>query len=155
MIKFDDFDPESDAVALDEKLQVVVRDMIASEGAMRQTCIQLTGHEKTCQMRADEAQLKCILKSMLFFSRLAQNEMGTDINIHNKHAGNSGVSYLPRRARLRQLLTIWPVPPEISIETFLPLRVLLGNPLIERNCARLMRDESENRNRNNERRVLG
>jgi hypothetical protein len=65
MIEFDDFDPGSDAVALSEKLQVVVRVMIASEGAMRQTCIQLTGHEKTCQMRADEAQLKCILKNML------------------------------------------------------------------------------------------
>ena len=64
MIEFDDFDPGSD-VALDEKLQVVARDIIASECAMRQTCIQLTGHEKTCQMRADEAQLKCILKSML------------------------------------------------------------------------------------------
>ena len=77
------------------------------------------------------------------FSRLAQNEMGTDIDIHNEHAGNSVVSYLPRRARLCQLLTIWRVPPEISIETFLQLRVLLGNPLIERNCARLVRDESE------------
>ena len=65
MIEFDDFDPGSDAVALDEKLQVVARYIIASECAMRQTRIQLTGHEKTCQMRADEAQLKCILKSML------------------------------------------------------------------------------------------
>jgi len=33
LIEFDDFDPGSDAVALGEKLQVVVRDMIASEGA--------------------------------------------------------------------------------------------------------------------------
>lgn len=64
MSEFDDFGPGSD-VALDEKLQVVARDMIASECAMRQTCIQLTGHEKTCQIRADEAQLKCILKNML------------------------------------------------------------------------------------------
>ena len=64
MIEFDDFDPGSD-VALDEKLQVVARDIIASECAMRQTRIQLTGHEKTCQMRTDEAQLKCILKNML------------------------------------------------------------------------------------------
>ena len=65
MIKFDDFDPGSGAVALDEKLQVVDRDIIASQCAMRQTRIQLTGHEKTCQMRADEAQLKYILKNML------------------------------------------------------------------------------------------
>ncbi len=77
------------------------------------------------------------------FSRLAQNKMGTDIDIHKEQAGNNVVSYLPGRARLRQLLTIWPVPPEISIEKFLPLRVLLGNPLIERNCGRLVRDESE------------
>ena len=65
MIEFDVFDLGSDAVALDEKLRVVIRDMIASEGAMWKTGIQLTGHEKTCQMRADEAQLKCSLKSML------------------------------------------------------------------------------------------
>jgi hypothetical protein len=76
------------------------------------------------------------------FSRLAQNKMGTDIDIHNEHDGNSVVSYLPRRARLGQLLTLWPVPAEISIETFLPLRVLLGNPLIERKGGQLVRDES-------------
>jgi len=65
LMEFDDFNPGSAAVALNEKPQVVARDIIASECAMRQTRIQLTGHEKTCQMRADEAQLKCSLKSML------------------------------------------------------------------------------------------
>ena len=65
LMEFDDFNPGSAAVALNEKPQVVARDIIASECAMRQTRIQLTGHERTCQMRADEAQLKCSLKSML------------------------------------------------------------------------------------------
>ena len=42
MIEFDDFDLGSD-VALDEKLQVVARDIIASEGAMRQTWHSVDG----------------------------------------------------------------------------------------------------------------
>ena len=137
MIEFADFaDPRTDFVALNEKLQAVIGE-IADECAKRQIRIQLTGNEKTCQIRADEAQLVYILKNVLL-AVIMQAKMGTDIDIHIRPAANVVVSYCREEARLPSIAHYLTGSAGYTNSNILPLRMLLAKQLIERNGGRLV-----------------
>jgi phosphoglycerate-specific signal transduction histidine kinase len=143
MIEFADFaQPKSETVALDDKVKAAARD-VGNECAKRQTRIQLTGPEKTCQIHADEAQLEYILKNVLL-AVLAQARMGTDIHMDIGPDANVTISYLREGARLASVSQYLASSEGDTGVNALPLRVLLAKQLVERNGGRLVTDQSAN-----------
>jgi signal transduction histidine kinase len=142
MIEFAEFSqPLWSEVPLEEKLRSAL-DEIAAECARRQAQIRWKGNGYSHEIRADEGQIKYVLKNVLL-AVLSQAKTGSEIEIDVEKHGSIGISYFRETARVASITRyLGTSSPQANLST-LPLRVLLAKQLVERNGGTMVLDHSD------------
>jgi signal transduction histidine kinase len=132
MIEFAEFSqPRWSKVPLEEKLRSALEE-VASERARRQAQIRWKGNGYSREIRADESQLKYILKNVLL-AVLSQAKMGSEIEIDAEKQGSIAISYFREGGRVASITQYLGTSSPQANESTLPLRILLAKQLVERN----------------------
>jgi signal transduction histidine kinase len=142
MIEFADFSqPRVTKLSLGDRLRFAVEE-ISSECAKRQVAVRWTGSSTGREIRADEAQLKYILRNVLL-AVLSQTRVGSEIDIDVNSTGPVTIAYTREGARITSLTHYFGVSPGSTGEIILPLRMLLAKQLVERNGGEMVIEPSE------------
>jgi DNA-binding NtrC family response regulator len=142
MIEFADFtQPRWSKVPLQEKLRSVLNE-VTSECARRQAQIRWKGNGYSREIKADETQVKYVLKNVLL-AVLSQAKMGSEIEINVEKQGCVAISYLREVARVASITHYFDKSSSSPSESVLPLRILLAKQLVERNGGHMTLDYSE------------
>jgi DNA-binding NtrC family response regulator len=141
MVEFADFpEPRISAVSLEHKLRSVLEE-IGSECAKRDAGFRRKGNGYSREIRADETQLKYVLKNV-FLAVLALVKVGSEIELEVQDRGRLIISFsreLARVASIAPYLTASNRP----CENILPLRILLARHVVERNGGHMKIDQSD------------
>jgi light-regulated signal transduction histidine kinase (bacteriophytochrome) len=142
MIEFAEFSqPNWSKVPLEEKLRSAV-DEVASECARRQAQIRWKGNGYSREIRADERQIKYVLKNVLL-AVLSQAKLGSEIEIDAEKQGSIAISYFREAARVASITHYLGAPSPPANQSTLPLRILLAKQLVERNAGDMTLDHSD------------
>ena len=132
MIEFAEFaQPRWSKVPLEEKLRSALEE-VASERARRQAQIRWKGNGYSREIRADESQLKYVLKNVLL-AVLSQAKRGSEIEIDAEKQGSIAISYFREGGRVASITQYLGTSSPQANESTLPLRILLAKQLVERN----------------------
>jgi signal transduction histidine kinase len=143
MIEFADFaQPRWSKVPLQEKLRSALNE-VTHECARRQAQIAWKGNGYSREVRADETQIKYVLKNVLL-AVLSQAKMGSEIEINVEKQGCVTISYLREVARVASITHYFDKSSSGPGESVLPLRLLLAKQLVERNGGDMVLDYSDN-----------
>ncbi len=142
MIEFADFtQPRWNKVPLQEKLRSALNE-VTNECARRQAQIRWKGNGYSREIKADEAQIKYVLKNVLL-AVLSQAKMGSQIEINVEIQGCLTISYLREVARVASITHYFDKSTSSPSESVLPLRLLLAKQLVERNGGNMTLDYSD------------
>jgi DNA-binding NtrC family response regulator len=142
MIEFADFSqPRWSKVPLQEKLRSALNE-VADECARRQAQIRWKGNGYSREIKADETQIKYVLKNVLL-AVLSQAKMGSEIEINVEKQGCVVISYLREAGRVASITHYFGKSSSSVHENVLPLRVLLAKQLVERNEGIMTLDYSD------------
>jgi signal transduction histidine kinase len=143
MIEFADFaQPRWSKVPLQEKLRSALNE-VTHECARRQAQIAWKGNGYSREVRADETQIKYVLKNVLL-AVLSQAKMGSEIEINVEKQGCVTISYLREVARVASITHYFDKSSSGPGESVLPLRLLLAKQLVKRNGGDMVLDYSDN-----------
>jgi DNA-binding NtrC family response regulator len=142
MIEFAEFSqPRWSKVPLEEKLRSALEE-VASERARRQAQIRWKGNGYSREIRADESQLKYVLKNVLL-AVLSQAKMGSEIEIDAEKQGSIAISYFREGGRVASITQYLGTSSPQANESTLPLRILLAKQLVERNGGHMTFDYAD------------
>jgi DNA-binding NtrC family response regulator len=142
MIEFADFaEPRWSKVPLQEKLRSALNE-VTNECVRRQAQIQWKGNGYSREIKADEAQVKYILKNVLL-AVLSQAKMASEIEINVEKQGCVAISYFREVARVASITHYFDKSPSSPSQSVLPLRILLAKQLVERNGGNMTLDYSD------------
>ncbi len=142
MIEFADFSqPRWSKVPLQEKLRSALNE-VADECARRQAQIRWKGNGYSREIKADETQIKYVLKNVLL-AVLSQAKMGSEIEINVEKQGCVVISYLREAGRVASITHYFGKSSSSVHENVLPLRILLSKQLVERNEGIMTLDYSD------------
>jgi signal transduction histidine kinase len=142
MIEFADFSqPRWSKVPLQEKLRSALNEM-TDECARRQAQIRWKGNGYSREIKADETQIKYVLKNVLL-AILSQAKMGSEIEINVEKQGCVVISYLREAGRVASITHYFGKSSSRVHESVLPLRILLAKQLVERNGGSMTLDYSD------------
>ena len=142
MIEFADFtQPRWSKVPLQEKLRSVLNE-VTNECARRQAQIRWKGNGYSREIKADETQVKYVLKNVLL-AVLSQAKMGSEIEINVEKQGCVTISYFREVARVASITHYFDKSSSSPSESVLPLRILLAKQLVERNGGNMTLDYSD------------
>src|SRR6266850_6782263 len=142
MIEFADFrQPRWSKVPLQEKLRSVLNE-VTNECARRQAQIRWKGNGYSREIKADEIQVKYVLKNVLL-AVLSQAKMGSEIEINVEKQGCVAISYFREVARVASITHYFDKSSSSPSESVLPLRILLAKQLVERNGGHMTLDYSD------------
>ena len=139
MIEFADFtQPRWGKVVLLDKLRSALNE-ITDDCARRQAQITWKGNGYSREIKADETQVKYVLKNVLL-AVLSQAKMGSKIEIDVEKQGCVAISYLREIGRVASIAHYFDKSSSSPSETVLPLRILLAKQLVERNRGNMILD---------------
>jgi DNA-binding NtrC family response regulator len=142
MIEFADFaQPRWSKVALLEKLRSALNE-VTNECSLRQAQIRCKGNGHSHEIKADETQVKYVLKTVLL-AVLSQAKMGSEIEINIEKQGCIAISYFREVGRVAAITHYFDKSSSSPKETVLPLRILLAKQLVERNGGNMILDYSD------------
>jgi DNA-binding NtrC family response regulator len=142
MIEFADFtQPRWSKVPLQEKLRSALNE-VTNECVRRQAQIQWKGNGYSREIKADETQVKYVLKNVLL-AVLSQAKMGSEIEIDVEKQGCVTISYFREVARVASITHYFDKSSSSPSESVLTLRVLLAKQLVERNGGNMTLDYSD------------
>jgi signal transduction histidine kinase len=142
LVEFGDFmQPQTRSLALDDKLSALFTEM-SSDFAKRQVQVRWKHSAATCEVRADEAQVRFVLRNILL-AVLAQIKPGTEIDVSVEKNGSLSLTYVREMGKMAAISQYFNNSAPKSGQGILPLRVLLAKHLIERNHGRILVDDSE------------
>ena len=142
MIEFADFtQPRWSKVPLQEKLRSALNE-VTNECVRRQAQIQWKGNGYSREIKADETQVKYVLKNVLL-AVLSQAKMGSEIEIDVEKQGCVTISYFREVARVASITHYFDKSSSTPSESVLTLRVLLAKQLVERNGGNMTLDYSD------------
>jgi hypothetical protein len=142
MIEFAEFaQPRWSKVPLQEKLRSALNE-ITNECARRQTQIRWKGDGYSREIKADEDQVKYVLKNVLL-AVLSQARMGSEIEINVEKQGCVAISYTREVGRVASITHYFGKSSASASENVLPLRILLAKQLVKRNGGDMSLDYSD------------
>ena len=142
MIEFADFtQPRWSKVPLQEKLRSALNE-VANECTRRQTQIRWKGNGYSREIKADETQIKYVLKNVLL-AVLSQAKIASEIEINVEKQGCITISYLREIARVASITHYFDKSSSTQNESVLPLRLLLAKQLVQRNAGHMTLDYSD------------
>jgi two-component system response regulator FlrC len=142
MIEFAEFaEPRWSKVPLQEKLRSALNE-VTDECARRQAQIRWKGNGYSREIKADETQVKYVLKNVLM-AVLSQAKMGSEIEINVEQQGCVAISYFREVARVASITHYFDKSSSSPSESVLPLRILLAKQLVERNGGHMTLDYSD------------
>ena len=142
MIEFADFmQPRWSKVPLQEKLRSALNE-VTNECVRRQAQIRWKGNGYSREIKADEAQIKYVLKNVLL-AVLSQAKMGSEIEIDVEKQGCVTIEYLREVARVASITHYFDKSTSSPSESVLPLRLLLAKQLVQRNGGNMTLDYSD------------
>ena len=142
MIEFADFtQPRWGKVELQEKLRSALNE-ITNECSRRQAQIRWKGNGYSREIKADETQVKYVLKAVLL-AVLSQAKVGSEIEINVEKQGCVAISYFREVGRVASIAHYFDKWSSSGSETVLPLRILLAKQLVERNGGNMTLDYSD------------
>jgi signal transduction histidine kinase len=142
MIEFADFSqPRLSKVPLQEKLRSALNE-VTDECARRQAQIRWKGNGYSREIKADETQIKYVLKNVLL-AVLSQAKMGSEIEINVEKQGCVVISYFREAGRVASITHYFGKSSSSVHESVLPLRILLAKQLVERNGGNMTLDYSD------------
>ena len=142
MIEFADFaQPRWRKVELQEKLRSALNE-VTNECSRRQAQIRWKGNGYSREIKADETQVKYVLKAVLL-AVLSQAKMGSEIEINVEKQGCVAISYFREVGRVASITHYFDKSSSSGSETVLPLRILLAKQLVERNGGNMILDYSD------------
>jgi signal transduction histidine kinase len=142
MIEFADFaQPRWNKVALQEKLRSALNE-VTNECARRQAQITWKGNGYSREIKADETQVKYVLKNVLL-AVLSQAKLASEIEINVEKQGCVAISYFREVGRVASITHYFDKSSSSPSETVLPLRILLAKQLVERNGGNMILDYAD------------
>jgi signal transduction histidine kinase len=142
MIEFADFSqPRWSKVPLQEKLRSALSE-VTDECVRRQAQIRWIGNGYSREIKADETQIKYVLKNVLL-AVLSQAKMGSEIEINVEKQACVVISYIREAGRVASITHYFGKSPSSGHENVLPLRILLAKQLVERNEGNMTLDYSD------------
>jgi signal transduction histidine kinase len=142
MIEFADFaQPRWNKVALQEKLRSALNE-VTNECARRQAQIAWKGNGYSREIKADETQVKYVLKNVLL-AVLSQAKLASEIEINVEKQGCVAISYFREAGRVASITHYFDKSSSNPSETVLPLRILLAKQLVERNGGNMILDYAD------------
>jgi DNA-binding NtrC family response regulator len=142
MIEFADFaQPRWSKVPLQEKLRSALNE-VTDECARRQAQIRWKGNGYSREIKADETQVKYVLKNVLL-AVLLQAKMGSEIEINVEKQGCVAIAYFREVARVASITHYFDKSSSSLSESVLSLRILLAKQLVERNGGHMTLDYSD------------
>ncbi len=142
MIEFADFaQPRWRKVELQEKLRSALNE-VTNECSRRQAQIRWKGNGYSREIKADETQVKYVLKAVLL-AVLSQAKMGSEIEINVEKQGCVAISYFREVGRVASITHYFDKWSSSRSESVLPLRILLAKQLVERNGGNMILDYSD------------
>ena len=142
MIEFADFaQPRWNKVALQEKLRSALNE-VTDECARRQAQIAWKGNGYSREIKADETQVKYVLKNVLL-AVLSQARLASEIEINVEKQGCVAISYFREVGRVASITHYFDKSSSSPSETVLPLRILLAKQLVERNGGNMILDYTD------------
>jgi two-component system response regulator FlrC len=142
MIEFGEFtQPRWSKVPLPEKLRSALNE-VTNECARRQAQIRWKGNGYSREIKADENQVKYVLKNVLL-AVLSQARMGSEIEIDLEKQGCVAISYTREVGRVASITHYFGKSSASASENVLPLRILLAKQLIKRNGGDMSLDYSD------------
>ena len=142
MIEFADFaQPRWNKLPLQEKLRSALNE-VANECARRQAQITWKGNGHSREIKADETQVKYVLKNVLL-AVLSQAKLASEIEINVEKQGCVAISYFREVGRVASITHYFDKSPSSPSETVLPLRILLAKQLVERNGGNMILDYTD------------
>jgi DNA-binding NtrC family response regulator len=142
MIEFADFaQPRWNKLALQEKLRSALNE-VTNECARRQAQIAWKGNGYSREIKADETQVKYVLKNVLL-AVLSQAKLASEIEINVEKQGCVAISYFREVGRVASITHYFDKSSSSPGETVLPLRILLAKQLVERNGGNMILDYTD------------
>ena len=142
MIEFADFaQPRWNKLALQEKLRSALNE-VTDECARRQAQIAWKGNGYSREIKADETQVKYVLKNVLL-AVLSQARLASEIEINVEKQGCVAISYFREVGRVASITHYFDKSSSSQSETVLPLRILLAKQLVERNGGNMILDYTD------------
>jgi DNA-binding NtrC family response regulator len=142
MIEFAGFaQPRWNKVGLQEKLRSALNE-VTSECARRQAQITWKGNGYSREIKADETQVKYVLKNVLL-AVLSQAKLASEIEINVEKQGCVAISYFREVGRVASITHYFDKSSSSPSETVLPLRILLAKQLVERNGGNMILDYAD------------
>jgi two-component system, response regulator FlrC len=142
MIEFAEFSqPRWSKVPLQEKLRSALNE-VTYESARRQAQIRWKGNGYSREIKADENQVKYVLKNVLL-AVLSQVKMGSEIEINVEKQGCVAISYAREVGRVASITHYFGKSSASASENVLPLRILLAKQLVKRNGGDMSLDYSD------------
>ena len=142
MIEFADFaQPRWNKVALQEKLRSALNE-VTDECARRQAQIAWKGNGYSREIKADETQVKYVLKNVLL-AVLSQARLASEIEINVEKQGCVAISYFREVGRVASITHYFDKSSSSPSDTVLPLRILLAKQLVERNGGNMILDYTD------------
>jgi two-component system NtrC family response regulator len=142
MIEFAEFSqPRWSKVPLQEKLRSALNE-VNNECAKRQAQIRWKGNGYSREIKADENQVKYVLKNVLL-AVLSQARMGSEIEIDVEKQGCVAISYAREVGRVASITHYFGKPSASASENVLPLRILLAKQLVKGNGGDMILDYSD------------
>jgi signal transduction histidine kinase len=115
---------------------------MSGDCAKRQAQVRWKDSGSKCVVRADEAQVKFVLKNILI-AVLSQIKPGSEIEVHIEKNGSLSLTYVREMGRMAAISQYFNNSAPNSSQDILPLRVLLAKHLIERNHGRIVIEDAE------------
>ena len=142
MIEFADFgQPRWNKLALQEKLRSALNE-VTDECARRQAQIAWKGNGYSREIKADETQVKYVLKNVLL-AVLSQARLASEIEINVEKQGCVAISYFREVGRVASITHYFDKSSSSPSDTVLPLRILLAKQLVERNGGNMILDYAD------------
>jgi two-component system response regulator PilR (NtrC family) len=142
LVEFADFmQPQTRVLPLDDSLIAVLAEM-SGDCAKRQVQVRWKDSGSKCVVRADEAQVKFVLRNILI-AVLSQIKPGSEIEVHVEKNGSLSLTYVREMGRMAAISQYFNNSAPNSTQDILPLRVLLAKHLIERNHGRIVIEDAE------------
>ena len=115
---------------------------VTNECARRRAQITWKGNGYSREIKADETQVKYVLKNVLL-AVLSQAKLASEIEINVEKQGCVAISYFREVGRVASITHYFDKSSSSQSETVLPLRILLAKQLVERNGGNMILDYTD------------